>query len=115
MKLYLNTLRLTLYMVSYGASIQLKATLDKLQQKKSNLCCNDLKALLSELGFVVRDGKRGGHKIFTHPGLPSFKSGSYNCGHGKNPEIKPAYITKIIAVIRTYEGELKTYLERCDD
>lgn len=98
-----------------SASIQLKATITELQERKGNLCCDDVKALLAGLGFIVRDGKRGGHKVFTHPGLPSFKSGSFNCGHGKNPEIKPAYISKIVRTIRTYEDELKIYLEKCDD
>ncbi|MBD3587436.1 type II toxin-antitoxin system HicA family toxin [Salinimonas sp. HHU 13199] len=83
---------------------------DTLRQRKTNLCCNDVKDLLHQLGFEVRDGKRGGHKVFTHDGLPSFTSGSFNCGHGKNPEIKPAYITKIIRTLQIYEAELSQYL-----
>lgn len=83
---------------------------DTLRQRKTNLCCNDVKDLLLQLGFEVRDGKRGGHKVFTHDELPSFTSGSFNCGHGKNPEIKPAYITKIIRTLQIYEAELAQYL-----
>ena len=66
--------------------------------------------MLESLGFEVRDGKRGGHKLFFHDGLPDFRSGSFNCGHGKNPEVKPAYITKIINVLETYDESLRAYL-----
>jgi len=67
---------------------------------------------LIELGFDVRDGKQGGHKIFVHQGLSAFYSGSFNCGHGKNPEIKPAYITKIIQILKQNQEALDYYLTR---
>jgi hypothetical protein len=82
----------------------------QLQQRKSSLCCEDVKRLLTELGFDVRDGKQGGHKIVVHQGLPAFYSGSFNCGHGKNPEIKPAYITKIIQILKQNQEALDFYL-----
>ena len=77
----------------------------------STMRCKEVKALLVELGFTVRDGKRGGHKIFTHQHIQSFTSGSLNCDHGKNPEIKSPYIKKIIRVLEKYEQELVDYLE----
>ena len=91
-----------------------KEIIEQLQLRKSNLCCEDVKQLLTSLGFDVRDGKLGGHKIYVHQGLPSFHSGSFNCGHGKNPEIKPAYITKIVQVLKQYKNELDAYLEKKD-
>lgn len=91
-----------------------KEIIEQLQLRKSNLCCEDVKQLLTRLGFDVRDGKLGGHKIYVHQGLPSFHSGSFNCGHGKNPEIKPAYITKIVQVLKQYKNELDAYLEKKD-
>ena len=81
-----------------NAKLTPKDTIGYLQQHKTNLCCKDVKYLLESLKFEVKDGKRGGHKVFVHYGLPSFQSGSFNCGHGKNPEIKPAYISKIIKI-----------------
>ncbi len=91
-----------------------KEIIEQLQLRKSSLCCEDVKQLLTRLGFDVRDGKLGGHKIYVHQGLPSFHSGSFNCGHGKNPEIKPAYITKIVQVLKQYKNELDAYLEKKD-
>jgi hypothetical protein len=91
-----------------------KEIIEQLQLRKFNLCCEDVKQLLTRLGFDVRDGKLGGHKIYVHQGLPSFHSGSFNCGHGKNPEIKPAYITKIVQVLKQYKNELDAYLEKKD-
>lgn len=71
--------------------------------------------MLERLGFEVKDGKRGGHKLFFHDHLPSFTSSSFNCGHGKNPEIKPAYIKKLIRTLREHESDLKKYLEKGED
>lgn len=94
-----------------NAKLQITNTITDLQQCKASLCCEEVKDLLVNLGFEVRDGKQGGHKIFVHQGLPSFQSGSFNCGHGKNPEIKPAYIGKIIRVLNQYQEELVRYLK----
>jgi hypothetical protein len=91
---------------------KVKSIINQLQQHKSSLCCEDVKRLLTELGFDVRDGKQGGHKIFVHQGLLSFHSGSFNCGHGKNPEIKSAYIAKIIQILKQNQNELDDYLTR---
>jgi predicted RNA binding protein YcfA (HicA-like mRNA interferase family) len=94
-----------------SAKLQIANTISTLQQRKASLCCEDVKDLLEKLGFEVRDGRKGGHKIYFHQGLPSFQSGSFNCGHGKNPEIKPAYISKIIQILKQYQDELEQYLE----
>ena len=83
----------------------------KLRAHTGNLCCDELREILISIGFEVRDGRRGGHKIFTHDGLPSFYSGSFNCGHGRNPEIKRAYISKIIRILENHEVELLEYLK----
>ena len=66
--------------------------------------------MLASLGFGVRDGKKQGHKIFVHHGVSSFTSGAYTCGHGRNPEIKPVYIKKVVKLLRQYESELIQYL-----
>ncbi len=90
-----------------SGKLTVKEAIEHLQQHKTNLCCEDVKRLLVKLGFEVRDGKQGGHKIFVHQGLSSFQSGSFNCGHGKNPEIKPAYIKSIIKILEQYQKELE--------
>jgi hypothetical protein len=94
-----------------SAKMLIKEVKQTLQQRKTSLCCSDVKYQLERLGFEVRDGSKGGHKVYTHDGLPSFFSASFNCGHGKNPEIKPAYINKVINVITQYEDELEKFLE----
>lgn len=81
-----------------------------LQASRKSIRCHELVELLESLGFTVRDGKRGGHKVFTHPHLPAFHSASFNCGHGRNPEIKPAYIRNVLRVLDTHEDELRAHL-----
>jgi hypothetical protein len=71
--------------------------------------------LLESLGFVVRDGNRGGHKVFVHDHIQRFTSGGYDCAHGRNPEIKRPYIKKVLAILRQYEADLTRYLEERND
>lgn len=78
---------------------------------KASTSCSELTDQLTSLGFEVRDGKRGGHKVFIHDGLPSFTSSSYDCNHGRNPQIKLPYIVKVLRVLREHETELKSFLE----
>ena len=72
--------------------------------------CTELIGLLISLGFEIRNGKLGSHKVFFHEGLPEFHSGSYNCEHGRNPQIKRPYIIKILRILREHESELKRFL-----
>ncbi len=85
--------------------------IDALNNAGASMRCKQVTALLKKLDFEVRDGNRGGHKVYTHQYIQSFTSGSYNCDHGKNPEIKRPYIKKIIKVLEKYEQELIQYLE----
>jgi len=82
-----------------------------LQESAGNLRCSEVKQILEELGFRVRDGKKGGHKLYTHPRIKEFFGSSYNCGHGSNPEVKKPYIRKILRVLDTYESEIRDYLK----
>lgn len=77
--------------------------------------CSEMGKLLESLGFVVRDGSRGGHKVFVHDYIQGFTSGSYNCDHGRNPEIKRPYIKNVLAILRQYEADLTRYLEERND
>lgn len=81
---------------------------------KRSLRCLELASHLRELGFEVRDGKRGGHKLLFHDGIRDFTSTSYNCGHGRNPEIKTPYIDNILKLIEKYQKEIIEYLESED-
>jgi len=73
------------------------------------MSCADLEAVLRALGFRVRDGRRGGHKLFTRPGLVGFHGGSFN--GGTNP-IRPCYVVTVIRTINLYREDLKTLLEK---
>ncbi len=81
-----------------------------LEESGATVKCSELRAHLEGIGFRIRDGKRAGHKIVTHSGLKDFSSTSYNCGHGKNPEIKPGYIKNILKTIKFLEQAFIDYL-----
>lgn len=74
--------------------------------RKASLRCGEVATGLTSLGFVVKEGKSPGHKTYSHPLLPDFRGSSWNCGHGKNPEILSAYVVKIVGVLRQYRDEL---------
>jgi hypothetical protein len=76
------------------------------KRRKASLRCQEVADGLGSLGFVVKEGKAPGHKTFSHPDLADFHGGSWNCGHGKNPEILRAYIVNIIRILEQYRDEL---------
>jgi len=92
-----------------------KAFLDVLESAKAAMRCRDLVGILDGLGFEVRDGKKQGHKIIFHEAIPGFFSASFTCGHGRNPEIKPAYVSRIRKLLLRYESEILGFLEARDE
>ena len=81
-----------------------------LENAGASMRCADLQKALESIGFEVKDRKKQGHKVVYHSRLSEmseFTTTSYTCGHGKNPEVKPAYVKKMLGVIRRYESELK--------
>jgi hypothetical protein len=89
---------------------RLDEALTALSAVGGNLRCNELARTLRGLGFDVRDGKKAGHKVVTHPGIARFSTAAFTCGHGKNPEIKPVYVKKVIGLLRDYESDLVAFL-----
>lgn len=76
-------------------------------QRKTNLRCQEICAGLVHLGFKVRDGRRGGHKIVSHPELTSFFGTNFDCGHGTNAQVKPRYVEKIVGILSEWTDELE--------
>lgn len=75
----------------------------------SGLPCSAVQNLLSELGFHVKDGSKGGHKTVTHPHLPDFTSTGYNCkgGHGT---VDRHYLGNLIRVIKLNKDAIERYI-----
>ena len=76
----------------------------------STIRCNQMVKLLDRLGFTVRSGKNPSHKIITHARLDAFTSKGFDCGHGKNPQLKPAYVTSMRNMLKMYADDLKELL-----
>lgn len=85
--------------------------MSELNQAGASMRCSKLTTLLITLGFAVKDGRKGGHKVFTHDHIPGFSSSSYNCDHGKNPEIKRPYINNVKRTLRQHETAIRAYLK----
>jgi len=88
---------------------------NRLRAAGATVRCRDLAEALESLGFEIRSGRKQGHKVFVHHGIPSFTTGAYTCGHGRNPEIKPVYVKKVVSLLRQYETELIAYLREKED
>lgn len=92
------------------AHSQVDEAIADLEQRKRSMRCRELVATLEKLGFEVRDAKLGGHKVYTHPHLEDFTSGSINCDHGRNPQIKPAYVANVIRNLKQHRAALEEFL-----
>lgn len=84
----------------------------KIKGAGASMRCSKLSSLLKSLGFEIRGGDGPGHKVFKHPSIPSFHGGSFNCGHGKNPEVKRCYLRNIGKNLDEFEDEIKEYLQK---
>lgn len=82
-----------------------------LTQKAKSTRCSELTGILRSLGFNVRDGKKGGHKVISHPGLLNFLGSGFDAGHGSDREVKPPYIRNMIRMLKTHKQELGEWLE----
>ncbi len=92
-----------------------KAFLDALESTQATLRCRDMVDILDGLGFEVRDGRKQGHKIVFHEGIPGFFSAGFTCGHGRNLEIKPVYVRELRKLLLRYESEIRSFLETRDE
>ncbi|MCC5886223.1 MAG: type II toxin-antitoxin system HicA family toxin [Gammaproteobacteria bacterium] len=91
---------------------RVQSAIDVLATRPSNLRCEEVVALLEGLGFVVRDGRKQGHKVVTHPVLDDFLSTSFSCGHGRNPIVKAAYAVILKRVLTIHADALRDHLTR---
>ena len=79
--------------------------INNLEDCITNTSADDLRRMLVNLGFEVKDGRRGGHKVLTHKGLPEFWSVSYNAGATRNGIVKKIYIKEIIKVLKIHKED----------
>lgn len=86
-----------------------EAAIDLLSSR-GTIRCKAMEQLLIGLGFIVREGKKQGHRVITHPRLNSFSSAAFSCGHGRNSAVKPAYVRHIRKVLESHAEELKKLL-----
>jgi hypothetical protein len=82
-----------------------------LEQRKRDLRGSELIALLQSFGFRVRDCKKVGHKQVSHGSLEGFFGASFTAGHGADDQVKPVYVGKMIALLKTYQEELEKLME----
>lgn len=90
--------------------MKIDKAIQALEYAGASMRCANLQKVLESIGFEVKDRKKPGHKVVYHASLSKiseFSATSYTCGHGRNPEVKPAYLKKMLSVIRRYESELK--------
>ena len=89
------------------SATNLQSMLDSLAASGAGIRCKDMIRWLEGLGFVVRKGKKQGHRVITHPGLAAFTAASFSCGHGRNPQVKPVYVARIRKLLEAYSEDLR--------
>ncbi len=83
------------------------SALQTLRQRRATISCNELIRLLTDLGYEVVKRNSGKHHTFNHPKIDGWIGGNFDCGHGRNPSILPAYINKIIKLLEVHKDEIK--------
>lgn len=61
---------------------------------------------LERLKFVIKP-VGSGHKVVSHPLLAGFIGTNFDCGHGRDPQIKAAYVRKLAGVLETWQDKLE--------
>jgi len=84
--------------------------IDLFHQKRRSLPCSEATRELESLGFRVRSGSKGGHRVVSHPGLADFHGTSFNGGHGSDEELKAGYVGNLIRVLRQHKEALDKLL-----
>jgi hypothetical protein len=77
-----------------------------LTANKKNTRCSELVSVLTSLGFKVRRGSSGGHRVFSHSKLVGFMGGNFNGGHGADDVVKSVYVQKVINILSLYQSQL---------
>lgn len=85
--------------------------INELQERTTNIRCSELVAMLESLGFTVRKGANGGHRVFIHNSLDGFYSSSFDGGHGRDDTVKPVYVRSVRRILLEHETDLRALLE----
>lgn len=85
--------------------------LDQLAVNKRNMKCSTLESILASLGFTVRRGSRGGHRVYSHAHIKEFRGSGFNGGHGADDQVKAPYVLGAIKVIKMHRMELEKFME----
>ena len=86
-----------------------------LTQQQASMRCAEMKKLLETLGFQVTDAATKNHKLVYHKGIKDFHGSHYDCGHGKNPELKKPYVQAMRRLIEKYRIDLANHLGLSND
>jgi hypothetical protein len=87
-------------------SPSVRSSIGRLDPRGPGIRCNELVRLLEALGFVVRRGRKGNHRSVEHPYLPGFRGTNFDCGHGRDPQVRRVYIRSLRRVIETHAEAL---------
>jgi predicted RNA binding protein YcfA (HicA-like mRNA interferase family) len=88
--------------------ISVGQTLSELQSKVASLRCSEVCTYLAQLGYVVLNRKKAGHKVFNHPDIADWAGSNFACGHGRDGVVKPAYVRNIIRVLNDHKKRLES-------
>lgn len=89
----------------------LAQAINVLQERTTNIRCSELVAMLESLGFTVRKGANGGHRVFIHNRLDGFYSSSFDGGHGRDDIVKTVYVRSAKRILLEHETDLRALLE----
>lgn len=81
--------------------------IDEFRARAGSLRCAEVCKALRDLGFDVRGGDGPGHKVVGNSKLAGFHGTNFDCGHGKNAEIKLPYVKHLARVLDQWKSEIE--------
>lgn len=82
----------------------------RLKSRPAGLRCLDIVQALESLGYTVTPKKAPHHKVYGHSGTKNYSGGNFNCGHGKDPHVLPAYVRNVVAELSRAKDDLEGFL-----
>jgi hypothetical protein len=87
------------------AKYTVRSAIKKLKESPTNITCEEMSKILSDLGFNVKRGANGAHHTFSHPKIKTFFGSNYDCGHGA--KMLPVYPKSVLRVLIELQDDLE--------
>ena len=89
--------------------------INRLSSGRGSIRCKELRRILGDLGFEIREGKKQGHFVVKHPGLKGWYGTDFACPHKSGDPVRKGHMSNVLNALKQREGELRELLGEPND